>query len=111
MTFGRFSDEASSHIRTKIQRRTRPSPWPDHPSDADIDIPVLPISQRFLLGLLTGDDNATSHSERVEILSQYISQDFIYAVTHGKQKTPKHIIFVICHKDPQGKCGTDPLFE
>jgi hypothetical protein len=42
--------------------------------------------------LLDKDGYGSIHSDKVNRLIHSFSQDLIYAVTHGKQKTPKHVL-------------------
>jgi len=87
-------DQASLHIRSCIRQDMKPTPWPFHPSDikecSHIAIPS-PL-ERFLVGLLTWDPNTNVKGQRTFTLTQYFSQDLIYAVTCGHHKPPKHVL-------------------
>lgn len=86
-------DLTSTHLRNQIKNDVKESPWPCHPSDVDSQSFHVPdYLQRFFLGLLTGDVKKENYSERVNMLVQSFSHDFIYAVTGGHQKTPKHVL-------------------
>ena len=83
-------DKVSSCIRTDIASNKKPSPWPFHPTDVESAFNVPEHLERFLLGLLTGDPDERSPSQRVASLIKSFSQDIVYAVTRGEQKPPKH---------------------
>lgn len=86
-------DQASSHMRSIIQKNKLPTLWPYHPIDADNDSFEVPEHlQRFFLGLLTGNPKNEEPSNRVITLVQSFSQDIIYAVSCGQQKPPKHVL-------------------
>lgn len=87
-------DRASLYLRSVIKKDKKDSPWPVHPSyvDSDSHNDVPEHLDRFLLGILTGEPDHKNPSTRVTILKQSFSQDLIYAVTNGQQKTPKHIL-------------------
>ena len=70
-----------------------PTPWPYHPVDVDNELFEIPGNlQRFMLGLLTGSPETKEPSNRVTMLMKSFSQDFIYAVSCGQQKSPKHVL-------------------
>ena len=79
-------DKVSSCIRTDIASNKKPSPWPFHPTDVEGVFNVPEHLERFLLGLLTGDPDERSPSQRVASLIKSFSQDIVYAVTRGEQK-------------------------
>ncbi len=58
--------------------------------------------KRFLLCLLTGQPEPQNITERVQWLVTSFAQDMIYAVSHGKQKPPKHILLAAAIKGLTG---------
>ena len=55
-----------------------------------------------MLGLLTGDPDKESPSNRVILVSKSFSQDIIYAVSNGHQKPPKHVLLPYAFKTLTG---------
>jgi len=80
-------------MRLTIRKDKLPTSWRYHPVDVDKESFVVPdYLQRFLLGLLTGDSENEKPSNRVVMLMQSFSQNFMYAVSCGQQKPPKHLL-------------------
>lgn len=86
-------DQASSHIRSAIKEEAAPTPWPIHPYDiANCGFISIPSHlERFLVGLLTGDPDTKTQSQKTATLVQSFSQDIIYACIYvtGGQKKPQ----------------------
>ena len=96
-------DLASNHLRNKIKNDLTESPWPCHPSDVDPDSYQVPdYLQRFFMGLLTGNAANENPSPRVNRLINQFSQDLVYAVTYGQQKTAKHVLLTYAVKTLTG---------
>ena len=83
----------SCSIRSCIHENSMSSPWPYHPSNITEESMKVPcLMQQFLTGVLTGEPDNESPSERVKLLVQSFGQDLIYAATRGQQKPPKHFL-------------------
>lgn len=94
---------ASTHLRAEIKKDSKETPWPYHPHHADPESFIVPdYLKRFFLNLLTDKGNKQDPPERVLRLIQSFSQDLIYAVTCGKQKTPKHVLLTYAVKTLTG---------
>jgi hypothetical protein len=94
---------AATHLRAEIQKDAKETPWPFYPHDADPELFVVPeYLKRFFLNLLTDKGNKQYPPQRVLRLIQSFSQDMIYAVTGGKQKTPKHVLLTYAVKTLTG---------
>ena len=86
-------DQASSHIIPAINIMEKPTQWPYHPSHLNKKSFVVPAGlTRFLTGLLAGHPEQKCTSQRIQTLTDSISQDIIYAVSGGQHKPPKHIL-------------------
>ncbi|KAL8583359.1 hypothetical protein ACOMHN_035341 [Nucella lapillus] len=86
-------DKASLHLRQAVKNSQNKSPWPIKPSDLDTMEYVGPVDlKRFILALITGDPNNDTPSTRNRILIDSFTQDIVFAVSHGQQKTPKHFL-------------------
>ncbi|KAL8567726.1 hypothetical protein ACOMHN_009034 [Nucella lapillus] len=86
-------DKASLHLRQAVKNSQNKSPWPIKPSDLDTMESVGPVDlKRFILVLITGDPNNDTPSTRNRILIDSFTQDIVFAVSHGQQKTPKHFL-------------------
>ena len=76
-----------------IKNDAKETPWPLHPHYTNPDLFLLPEYLKILfVCLLSSDGNQENPSQRVQRLTQSFSQDIIYAVICGKQKTPKHVL-------------------
>lgn len=97
-------DQTSSHIRTIIKQKMTVTPWPFHPSDVkDSGYITLPDQlERLLIGLLTGNPETKTQTQKITALVQSFSQDIIYAVTGGQHKTPKQILLTYAVKTLTG---------
>ena len=97
-------DQTSSHIRSIIKQEMTVTPWPFHPSDVkDTGYITLPDQlERLLVGLLTGNPDTKTQTQKIAALVQSFSQDIIYAVTGGQCKTPKHILLMYAVKTLTG---------
>ena len=96
----RIIDPTSSHIRSIIKQEMTVTPWPIHPSDVkDSGYITLPDQlERLLVGLLTGNPDTKTQTEKIAALVQSFSQDMIYTVTGGQHKTPKHTLLTYAVK-------------
>ena len=89
----KITDQVSSAIRSAIKENKKPTPFPFHPSDmTSTDWPIPYQLERFLIGLLTGNPDVQCPSRRVSTLVQSFGQDFLYTVTCGQHKPPKHVL-------------------
>jgi len=62
-----------------IRKDKIPTSWPYHPVDLDKESFVVPdYLQHFVLSLLTGNPENEKSSNRLVMLMQSFSQDFIY---------------------------------
>lgn len=97
-------DQTSSHIRSIIKQEMTVTPWPFHPSDVkDSGYITLPDQLEWLLvGLLTGNPDTKTQTQKIAALVQSFNQDIIYAVTGGQHKTPKHILLTYAVKTLTG---------
>ena len=80
------------------------TPWPFHPSDVkdSAQIPIPDQLERLLVGLLTGNPDIKTQTQRVTALVQSFSQDIIYAVTGGQHKPPEAPSTSLCSKNIDG---------
>ena len=86
-------DNAAAVIRSEIQSTHYENPWPYYPSDVDENSFQMPHHlERFLLASLIGDGKCEDPSQRSTILVKSFAQDFVYAITNGKHKPPKHLL-------------------
>ena len=61
--------------------------------DVDKESFVVPdYIHRFMRGPLTDDPENEKPSNRIVMLMESFSQDFVYAVNCGQQKPPKHLL-------------------
>ena len=84
---------AASLIREEIQKMEDKMPWP--PTLTDLDSSRIDIGVRlklFLHNALSGNTRMSTKS-RVCRLVYSIGQDIVYAISNGKIKTPKSILF------------------
>jgi hypothetical protein len=90
---------ASMHLRQNIMMDEKETQWPLHPENIDPNFFKVPeYLNKFFLGLLRGNSNAQDSPQRISRLVQSFSQDMIYAVTCGKQKTPKQVLLTYAVK-------------
>ncbi|KAK3749597.1 hypothetical protein QZH41_002778 [Actinostola sp. cb2023] len=86
--------EAALCIREKLKTLEINSSWPPKPSelhDSAIDLPDCLLT--FLRIVLTGNtDSKKELSLRVQRLIKSFGQDFIYGVSCGAKKPPKHVL-------------------
>ncbi|KAK7143952.1 hypothetical protein R3I93_014956 [Phoxinus phoxinus] len=96
--------DQTSHIRSIIKQDMTVTPWPFHPSDVkDSGYITLPDQlEQLLVGLLTGNPDTKTQTQKITALVQSFSQDIIYAVTGGQHKTPKHILLTYAVKTLTG---------
>lgn len=83
-------DQNSSRIRSIIRRKMTVTRFPFYPSDVK-EITNISIPEELdwlLVGLLTGNHDSKTQTQRVTALVQSFSQDIIYAVTCGLHKPP-----------------------
>ena len=94
---------SSTHLRAEIKKDPKETPWPYHPHDVDPESFIVPqYLKRFFLNLLTDKGNQQDPAGRVLRLIQSFSQDLIYAVTCGKQKTLQHVLLTYAVKTLTG---------
>ena len=80
---------AAGILRKEINDLNDTLPWPPSPDDLSVDKFKIPqLLETFLRTLLTGKFTETT-STRVNRLTLSYAQDFIYAVSRGRIKTPK----------------------
>ena len=78
-------DQTSSYNRSVIRTDKIPTSWPYHPVDIDKESFVVPsYLQPFMLDSLTADPENEKPSNKVVMLMQSFSQDFMYAVSCGQ---------------------------
>ena len=84
--------KAANLIRNEIKSMKDTMPWP--PSLSDLDISAVDIGETsyFMNTLLTGGIREPT-SARMIRLKLSIGQDLVYAVSNGKIKTPKSIMY------------------
>lgn len=96
-------EQAALCIRQKIKDSQMKALWPLNPTDVDALQECIPDDLiHFFTVLLTGDPTNLAPSEKVRRLSDSMSSDIVYAVTAGRQKTPKHILLAYAIKTLTG---------
>ena len=84
---------AAGIIRSEIRELKDEMPWPPQPEHLNVDnFSLPPYLDLFLHNLLSGRF-AKDDSPRISRLKLSYGQDMMYAVSHGKLKTPKSILF------------------
>ena len=74
----KITDQVSPNIRSAIKESMPQTPFPFHPSDVSRTHMCIPHHlESFLIGLITGDPDAKTLSNRVSTLIQSFSQDLI----------------------------------
>lgn len=80
--------KTAMQLRNQIKKQDVSQPWPP-----DTEQNVIPQSViEFLYTLLTGECECADPSDRVQRLAISLASDFVFAVTCGKTKPPKHIL-------------------
>ena len=83
-------------LREAIQAQDTEASWPPKPSDLTENAVNIPeVVKKFLYTLMTGSTNVSemeSCSPRTHRLMLSLGQDLIFAVSGGRQRTPKHIL-------------------
>ncbi|KAL8621264.1 hypothetical protein ACOMHN_008089 [Nucella lapillus] len=86
-------EKAALYIRQRVKDSQMNTPWPLAPEDLVTLKACIPDDRHhFLTVLLTGDPTNVTPSARVCRLSDSMSQDIVYNVSCGRQKTLKHVL-------------------
>ena len=86
-TIDKIIGQTSSLILSAIKSNITPSPWPYHPSDVSRCDPIPKELERFLVGLLTGNPDKKSQTNKVSTLVQSFSQDMMVCCDRWQTKT------------------------
>lgn len=93
MEMTKLLEKAALYIRQSVKEHQMNVPWPLAPADLTTLKACIPEDlHHFFTILLTGDPTNMTPSARVCRLSYSMSQDIVYTVTCGRQKTPKHVL-------------------
>ena len=80
-------------IREQLQKMKDTMPWPPQASNLTKDkIKIGDKLESFLNTVLSGEV-AMSKSDKVQTLKLSIRQDIVYAISQGRVRTPKSILF------------------
>ena len=102
---------AAKNIRASLMSQDAAMPWPPHAIDVSSNRISLPDSVcNFLTWILTDDDcelqcdvdEVELKNNSVQRLVQSFGQDLLYAVSKGRQKTPKHVALSLTVKNLTG---------
>ena len=80
-------------LREEITNLSNDMPWPPQPGHLTVESFQIPPKLDYFFERLLSGKNTTNDSPHVARLKLSFSQDVIYAVTHGKVKTPKSILY------------------
>ena len=85
--------KAAMSVRNEIRNMSDTMPWPPNVSDLSVSkVNIGNYLETFMNIVLTGSSNVEI-SSRANRLKLSIGQDIVYAVTNGKIKTPKSILY------------------
>ena len=81
-------------MREKIKTLKDTMPWP--PDVHDLDASKINITENFdlFLSTLLSGCSMESMSSKVDRLKLFIAQDLVYAISNGRIKTPKSILYL-----------------
>ena len=81
-------------MREKIKTLKDTMPWP--PDIHDLDASKINITENLdlFLSTLPSGCSMESMSSKVDWLKLFIAQDLVYAISNGRIKTPKSILYL-----------------